>query len=490
MTGPLVLTTGAIGFGVITMLVAYALVSGVLRREIRAAWAGHYAPEIGYRRYMAASMSIVRPASLIALLVPLVSVILVINDGNMSEQLFSEQLLGNVLAGNSEGVVFGYIIGLFGALYTIPLSAYDLLAVPMGMRALAELRGIRLPEREALGYTGKRVLVAYVPALALCEATGAAAVVNIGAGIAVLLVGLVAVVVLRRTLATALTLWIIPSLPIERTPWAALGPRIREWGRLTGTEVRTTYVQQTVRLGTGSVAAVGPRSRRVLFIGDALLGNTDWRQQDSLIVYTLSRSTSITRRSQLTRTLIPLGLLAALMVILVVLLLLLQNDAAVSPLVLLTFVLVALALVLALLVFAIFNAIVGRRRARKRLLAADARAVALTGDPLGLMVALNTLSALSGMPTDRHLGYIPSIAERVAALDALLRQPGPRAPYAAQPVPSLMPVYVGPYCLTVPLAAGAPSAPAPVPAGAYPIVMPPTTAPAAVVPEPPPAQLS
>lgn len=485
MTGALVLAAGAIGFGVITMLVAYALVNGVLRREIRAARAGYYAPEIGYRRYMAASMSILRYASLIAVVVPLVSVILASGDGNFSEQLFD-----NVLAGGSGDVILGYFIGLVGALFTVPFIVYNLLAVPMGMHALAELRSIRLPGREAFGFTGKRVLVGHVPELVLFEAAGATTSVNLGAGIAVLVVGLTVIVVLRRALATALTLWIVPSLPIERTPWAALGPRIREWGRLTGAEVQAIYVQQTTRLGTGSITAAGPRSHRVLFIDDALLANTDWRQQDALIVYTLSRSISTTRRSQLARRVIPLGLLAAILVTLTVLLFLLEDETTVSPLVLLGLLLVGLALPLGLVAFAIFNAIFGRQGARKRFLAADARTVALTGDPLGLMVALNTLSALDGIPTDRRIGYLPSSAGRITALDALLRQPGPRAPYAAQPVPSIVPVFVGPYCLTVPLTAAAPSAPVPVPTGPYPIMMPSAAMPAAITSAPPPTQPS
>jgi hypothetical protein len=39
-----------------------------------------------------------------------------------------------------------------------------------------------------------------------------------------------------------------------------------------------------------------------------------------------------------------------------------------------------------------------------------------------------------------------------AALDALMRQPGPKAPWSTAPVPAIAPVMLGPFTLTNPLA--------------------------------------
>lgn len=471
MTGALIVAVAAVGFGLITMLVAYALVNGTLHREIRAARAGSYPPEIAYRRYITSSLGILRYAALIALIVPLVGVVVVIGNENVVVLLF-----GYLPAASEVGVIFGYVIGLFGALYAVPFGTYDLLTAPLGVHALAALRGIQLGGREALVHRLRRVLVVYAPVLVLCEVVSAAAFASVGLAVAVLVVGVIAVFILRRALATQLILWQTPSLPIQRTRWAALDPRIGAWGHLAGVRVKAVYVQQTARLGTGGIAAVGSRRARVLFIGDALLASTDWRQQDALIVHALNTSAAgIVLRSRLARLLVSYGILAAVVAIFAALLLISQNGLDVSPVVVIVLTLLAVMLTLGLFVYTVVMSIFARGRTRRRFLAADARAAAITGDPLALMVGLNTLSALSGAPTDRRLAYYPSTAERVAALDALLRQPGPRAPYAWQLVPSIVPVFVGPYCLTVPLAPTPQTAPVPVPAGPHPVVMPPAS---------------
>jgi hypothetical protein len=100
------------------------------------------------------------------------------------------------------------------------------------------------------------------------------------------------------------------------------------------------------------------------------------------------------------------------------------------------------------------------------ILANDRYAAELTGDPLALLVALNTLAALNALAPDKRPGDFPNIVERVRALDAIIHEPGPRAPWATRPVPSVVPVSLGPYPVTVPLGAAPP--PADVPAGRYP----------------------
>lgn len=471
--GALVLAAGVIGFGVITILVACTVINGALSREIRTVRAGQYAGEIGYRRYIAASLSILRAAAIIVLVVPIVAVIFLF--GNLDAQ---SALFGTAAAESAPGVMLGYVICLFGALYAIPFSLYELLGTPIGTRALAALRGIQLGGREALGIHAKRALMLYAPLFVVCEATGAVAFVSVELAFGVLIIGVIAVFILRRAFAGVLVRWTSPSQPIEQTPWAALSPRIHGWGRLAGVGVKAVYVQQTGRLGTGTIMGLGPRRARTLVIGDALLGSTDWRQLDALIVYTLAtNTTSVVLRGRLIRLLISYVALAVVAGIFVALVLIGQNGITISPALFALLAIFALLLLLGLFAYSLVSAILSRRTTRLRFLAADARVAAIVGDPLALMVALNTLNALSGAPNDRRLGYLPSTVERVAALDTLLRQPGPRAPFAWQLVPSIVPVYVGPYCLTVPLAAAAQSVPAPLPAGPYPIVMPPAAAP-------------
>jgi hypothetical protein len=109
-----------------------------------------------------------------------------------------------------------------------------------------------------------------------------------------------------------------------------------------------------------------------------------------------------------------------------------------------------------LLIFAVlvgYLVLAGRinRRARRILQDADRRAAELTGDPWAVMTMLAVMDTLClgtpalGGPT---LSPVPA---RLAELDALARLPGPRAPWAYQPVPSLQPVLAGPYPITVPL---------------------------------------
>lgn len=471
--GALILAAGVLAFGVIVILVATALINAALSREIRAVRAGQYAGEMGYRRYIAASLGILRYAALIVLIVPIIGVVLVVGNVDALSAIF-----GNLPVASVPNVIAGYGMCLFGALFAIPFSVYELLVTPIGTRALAALRGIRLGRREALGFHVKRVLILYAPTFALCEATGVAAFNDIRLGVAVLVVGVIAVVILRRAFAGALLRWTSPSQPIEQTQWAALGPRIQGWGRLAGVGVKAIYVQQTARLGTGTIVGIGPRRARTLLISDVLLNSTDWRQQDALIVYTLTtNATGVVLRGRLIRLLISYAALALVAGIFIAQLYIAQNGLAVPPALVAALVIFALLLLIGVFVYLAVAATFDRRNTRLRFLAADARAAAFIGDPLALMVALNTLSALNGTPTDRRVANLPSTTERVAALDTLLRQPGPRAPFAWQLVPSIVPVYVGPYCLTVPLASVLPSVPTPVPAKQYPIVMSPVAAP-------------
>ena len=89
---------------------------------------------------------------------------------------------------------------------------------------------------------------------------------------------------------------------------------------------------------------------------------------------------------------------------------------------------------------------------------------------MAMMVVLNTINQITGgmMGTVNLFGANSGgalLQQRMVRLDALLRQPGPRAPWAYQPVPSMTPVFFGPFSLTVPYQ---PSTPGPVPQTRYP----------------------
>ena len=120
---------------------------------------------------------------------------------------------------------------------------------------------------------------------------------------------------------------------------------------------------------------------------------------------------------------------------------------------------------------------------------ADRLGAELTGDPMAAMAMLTTITALTTQdPTvataagatlpPRLTMLAPNIGQRVAALDGRMRQPGPPAPWAYQPVTSALPVMLGPFTLTTPLQPGQATAPAPtpVPAARYPVVAPPPPA--------------
>ena len=458
-------------FGCAVMVFTVLLVNVALSQEIAAVRAGRYPAEIGYQRYLSANLGILRVAAPFALLVPLALVVV----------LASNTTLFNLGPAQTPGLganeLVAFVLALGGAAFAFPFSTYDLLAAFVGRRALRELRAIQLPLGEAVALRAKRILVAYVPAFSLLEVAAVVARADLTSAVIVLLVGVVVLIAARRLLAPRLQHWYVPALPIERTQWAELAPRMQEWARLAGTQLDAVYVQQTARLGTANVVGYG-RRRRSINVSDKLLASTDWRQQDALIALGLYPIGSRLARLQLIR-MVPV--VAALLLVFGATALpglLGQTTIALSGGGLVLFLLLPTCLAVLLFAFILYNAVTSRNRLRGLFFAADRFAVDLTGDPMALMVALNTVAALNGLAQDRRFAYYPSTAERVAALDGLMRQPGPRAPWAYAPVPAVAPVWQGPYSLTVPLQAAPP--PAPVPAARYPVAAPYVGSPAAV----------
>jgi hypothetical protein len=450
-------------FGCAVMVFTVLLVYVALNHEIAAVRAGRYPAEIGYQRYLSANLGILRVAAPFALLVPLALVVVLASNTTLFNPASPQEGLGS-----NELVAF--VLALGGAAFAFPFSTYDLLAALVGRRALRELRAIQLPLGEAVALRAKRILVAYVPAFILLEVAAVVARADLTSAIIILLVGVVVLIAARRLLAPRLQHWYVPALPIERTQWAGLAPRMQEWARLAGIQLGAVYVQQTERLGTANVVGYG-RRRRSINVSDKLLASTDWRQQDALIALGLYPLNSLLARVQLIR-MVPLVAVVLLLFALVnVPGLLGQPSTDLSGGGFMVFLLLPVCLAGVLLIgSSIYNMVTSRKRLRGLFFAADRFAVELTGDPMALMVVLNTVAALNGLAPDRRIAYYPSTAERVAALDGLMRQPGPRAPWAYAPVPAVAPVWQGPYSLTVPLQAAPP--PGPVPTVRYPVVAP------------------
>jgi hypothetical protein len=128
------------------------------------------------------------------------------------------------------------------------------------------------------------------------------------------------------------------------------------------------------------------------------------------------------------------------------------------------------ALLYDLIAFAVIIAsIVFRQRFNKKFhtfyLDVDCISAYFTGDPIALMVALTTLNAINGITAQQRSAIIPSSGERIQQLDQLAHQPWPRAPYAHELVPAVIPVTFNKYQLSIPFSEQ--NAAAPVPAVPY-----------------------
>jgi hypothetical protein len=456
-------------FGCAVMVFTVLLVNVALSHEIAAVRAGRYPAEIGYQRYLSANLGILRVAAPFAFLMPLALVVVLASSTTLFNPTSPE------VSGLGANELVAFVLALGGAAFAIPFSTYELLAAFVGRRALRELRAIQISVGEALAFRAKRSLVAYVPAFIILEVAAVVARADLTGAILVVLAGLVALVVFRRLLGPRLLRWYATTLPIERTQWAGLASRMQEWAQLAGMRLGAVYVQQSERLGTANIVGYG-RRRRSINISDKLLASTDWRQQDALIALGLYPIGSRLARMQLVRTLPALAVLLLIFGAAALPGLLGQTTIDLSGGGLVLFLLLPTCLAVILFGTGIYYAVTSRNRFRGLFFAADRFAVDLTGDPMALKVALNTVAALNGLAPDRRIAYYPSTAERVAALDGLMRQPGPRAPWAYMPVPAVAPVWQGPYSLTVPLQAAPP--PGPVPTARYPFAAPYVSAPA------------
>lgn len=242
--------------------------------------------------------------------------------------------------------------------------------------------------------------------------------------------------------------------PLEQTEWAYLGERITQWTRLGGVTFSSIQVEHDL-IGTTNVRAIG-LNHPMFVISEHFLRNSDWRQQDAMIAFGIGGVRTHLIRLRALSTLLSLILTALVLGFLLLIPLLSDN---IFPLLSVAFLIWIAALV---------GRIYAQRALRNVYYRIDRNAAFLTGDPLAVMVMLNTIQALNGVNATTRGVRIPSMQDRLTRLDALTRQPWPRAPHAANRVPAVAPAYFAQHILTVPLDQDAlTSQPAPVPTNWY-----------------------
>ncbi len=242
---------------------------------------------------------------------------------------------------------------------------------------------------------------------------------------------------LADSLTKGLTLkWITRVEPLEQTAWAALEPRIRQFAERLEVEIGGISVYTVTRVGSARSLIYGLR-RPTLLLSDVFLKNSDWRQQDVLIALLL---TSIKKRALFINLIFSLAATALFWIFIVAFSALLASVDA--PVVNSTALVVLYnACICAILLVVLWIFYMNRQMAHYRFV------MDLTGDPLGVLAAIHTLNLLAATLFSRSTWQ----SRRMKRLEQLARQPGPHAPWANRPVPSMVPLNPDTPKLTVPL---------------------------------------
>jgi hypothetical protein len=373
-----------------------------------------------------------------------------------------------------------YVVGLFPILW-IGVVIHSLVFERAAGAQATQLLGLQVTRGQVLAFRLKASLLS-LPAVLLVESL--IVVFALGLPLWLLLVCVPVLAVLSLLVAGLRYRILYPSRPLEETQWASLGPRISDWAKLARFPYRQTRVTSSQAFGFRD-GSVGGLFKRTLYLSDGVLSNTDWRQQDAMIVYLFAQGRRL-RLAAISNLGISLVTIAALVGVFLA-----QSTISDS----LTAALLGgfgLFLVLIALLVIRLVSLVRLYGGNNRLpFYCDRVAAELTGDPLAMMVLLNTLNQITGgfMGAANSYGNSGSrqslLVQRMAQLESLMREDVPRAPWAYQLVPSMGPVYLGPIPLTIPY--GRPgTTPGPVPSTRYP-VLPPVTYAAPVILSGPPA---
>jgi hypothetical protein len=467
--------SGAIELGGMLFVVLWGLIAavvavraGIARRAAVDVRAGRVLASVGYRRFLTTARR-VNLVIILALLAATVGPLMMLS---------MDPAAAAFLVPGAPSLAWAAALCIIGGALITTLVLDNLLnAVFVSPLVMSALRGYPASRRELLAAPLKQGLITYLPLLVILEAAGLLPLLGYLALAWVALAAFGGWLLARALFAERLRRWLIRTEPLDRSPWAAVAPRVWAWAQLAGVPLAGVRVQYTSRLGWANVNLSGWR-RRTVYLSDGIFTEADWRQQDALFAQALGvarapRRWALARHSQSVVSLIVIGLLLAVIF---------GVDALSSggpgvALLVSAGVFILLGALFAYLVYDLVRRRVsGNASFARRILANDRYAAELTGDPLALLVALNTLTALNAMSPEKRLGGFPTIVERVRALDAIVHEPGPRAPWATRPVPSVVPVSLGPYQVTVPLANAPP--PAAVPAVRYASFAPSATAPA------------
>lgn len=275
--------------------------------------------------------------------------------------------------------------------------------------------------------------------------------------------------------------WYVPTRCIEDTEWKGLYARAEAWAALMGVRLRAIYVRSPLHSGIATTRCpqvLGTKNGCTLFLDEAFLSTSEWRQQDALICQHLAFAKTVPvpiARVERFALAGAVGMVVALALIGVIA----TSQAWITasftvsgPSIFSTAFNAFIALLLLELVAVAIGSPKRRLALRNRITDADAAALQQTGDPCAMIAMLNTLAVTTDLrPVIAWQGY-PSLAFRASVADTVARKPGPRAPWAAEPVPSVKPVetrdYMSAQAITVPLTDEARSAvPQPVPTAAY-----------------------
>ncbi len=433
-------------------LVVLALTERVvtLMGLVRSVQSGSLSQEAAYRRYMRSNR---RSSSVVGAAVVIVAAF-----------VFNPPLLGVI---DDLLQQLGLQVCAYVPAYVVPMALFTVLNEWLVYPTLRrELR----PRAPATGvhfiYVLKLFLLQQMPTALLLEAVGALNVFAlygyrwvVPAGAALLALG-------QALMAKWLYSWGKREVPIERTEWADLKPRIQGWAALAGVRLAAVRVEYLGETGLANAAVAG-MWRHTLFLGADLLAHTDWRQRDAVIGHELGHIGLGHMRKNAAVSVLKATLAAGGFAYLdikgigVDLARMLHPDFAPSldvrygPASALHF----LGVALAALWVAVY--VLDRWRRHGNELACDRFSVGLAGDPLAKAVALMTIHKVSGTPPTTRSYTHPSTGQRIRTLLWMLRNPAHFAPWAYQAVPSVVNFAEMGRALTIPLASSPPIEPLP-----------------------------
>jgi Zn-dependent protease with chaperone function len=433
---------------VLLALAERALTLAFLTRRVRS---GTSTREEAYRRYRRSNQ---RMGALVALATVVIAAF-----------AFNPPLLGGFDEFLRE---LGLYLCSYALAYFFPLALLALLGEWLIYPTLrAELRPEAPAPRARIASVCKALLLSQFPPVLLFEATGAMYALALTNYRWALPAGAVAFATLRALASTPLYAWGKREVPLERTEWAELGPRIQGWAALAGVRVNAVRVEYLGETGLAN-AAVSGLFRHTMFLGGSLLTNTDWRQRDAVIGHELGhlslRHMPANAAMSVLKAALGAGAFAYMDVGGIVLYFarVARPDAASTldaPYGLSSY-WPFLGIVLGMLWLLVYA--LDRWRRHRHELACDRFSVGLVGDPLAKGIVLITISKLASTSMRTRSFTHPSTGERVRLLMAmLLHPPVPLAPWARWPVPSVVTFTDKARPLTIPLAAAPAIAPLP-----------------------------